>query len=444
MLQQFKQYIQQQHLFTIKDKLLLAVSGGVDSVVLCHLCRQAGYEFSVAHCNFQLREVDSYRDEAFVVSYAKTLNVPVYTIRFDTKTYAADNKISIQEAARILRYNWFESIRQQQGLDYILTAHHADDNIETLLMNFFRGTGINGLTGIKPVNHRIRRPLLFAKRKDLEAYLLRHRLQFVQDRSNLQENYTRNYFRNTVLPLIAKSYPEVKDNLVGNLQRFSEIEILYRQQLLLLEKKIAIKKGNEITLPILLLKKTPAMATVLLELLKPYGFKPAQIPEIIRIMDSESGRLVRSTTHRIVKDRKHLIIAILPDHATSAIVIEGVGCYRFKQGQLLLKEATPGIIWSLDTVASINASAVQFPLILRPWRIGDYFYPLGMKKKKKVSRFLIDKKLSLTDKEKIWVLEMNKKIVWIVGHRLDERFKVAGTTHPVFTIEFKTDELCAI
>ncbi|MCH5720358.1 tRNA lysidine(34) synthetase TilS [Niabella hibiscisoli] len=209
----------------------------------------------MAHCNFQLRGEDSNRDEVFVHEWSKQLEVPFHVVRFATKQYAEDQKLSTQVAARKLRYEWFEEIRKEQGYDFIITAHHADDNIETVLMNFFRGTGINGITGIQPVYNKIRRPLLFTKRWELEAYLEREALSFVQDESNLHDDYTRNYFRNTILPLIAKTYPEVQQNLLDNISRFKEVDILYKREVEKLSKKLVQQKGEELYIPVLLLQK---------------------------------------------------------------------------------------------------------------------------------------------------------------------------------------------
>lgn len=403
-------------------------------MVLCNLCKQAGYDFGIAHCNFQLREAASERDEQFVIALAGTLQVPVHRIRFHTKQYAEENKQSTQEAARELRYNWFEKTRAEEGYNFILTAHHADDNIETVLMNFFRGTGIHGLTGIKAINGKIRRPLLFAKRAELETYLKDKQLQFVQDDTNLHDDYTRNYFRNTVLPQIANVYPEVSQNLLNNIERFKGVEILYHREVERNQKKLLFKRGEEFFIPVLLLQKTPAYATVLLEMVKPFGFKARQIPELISLLESQPGKYMCSSTHRILKDRNHLVISALKKVGSFAIIIEGEGTYPFADGTLIVKTGIQKEISRSENIASINAASIQYPLILRPWRTGDYFYPLGMRKKKKVSRFLIDKKLSLAEKEKVWVVEMDKKIIWVVGHRIDDRFKVEDPEAPALTI----------
>lgn len=432
----FTAFINDHHLFTKSNRLLVAVSGGVDSVILCHLCKAGGFDFGVAHCNFQLRGEDSNRDEAFVRDWCKQLNVPFHVINFATKAYAEKHKLSTQVAARNLRYEWFEQVRVEQGYDFILTAHHADDNIETVLMNFFRGTGINGLTGMQPVHQQIRRPLLFAKRSELETYLKQHELSFVQDESNLHDDYTRNYFRNTVLPMIAKTYPEVQQNLLQNISRFKEVDILYQQELSRITRKLLVQKGDEWYIPVLLLQKTPAMKTILLELIKPYGFKATQLNEVVQLLDSDSGKYILSSSHRILKDRKHLVISPLKDFNRAIIVIEGPGTVDFPGGVLRLTQVEKTVTGSEAHVALLDEALIQYPLLLRPWRAGDYFYPLGMKGKKKLAKFFVDQKLSLADKERVWILEMNRKIVWVVGYRIDDRFKITGKTKSVLRIEW--------
>ncbi len=435
-LEKFLESIETDQLFAQKDRLLIAVSGGVDSVVLCHLCKQAGFDFGIAHCNFQLRGEDSLRDESFVLQLGLVYDVPVYTIRFDTEKFSEEKKVSIQEAARELRYSWFEKIRIAHHFDYVLTAHHADDSIETVVMNFFRGSGIAGLTGIKPINGKIRRPLLFALRTEIENYLKDHRLLFVQDESNLHNKYTRNNFRNTILPLITDLYPEAYQNILNNIERMKEVETLYQSEISKLKRQLLLEKGEELMIPILLLQKQQAKATVLFEIVKPFSFRATQLPELLRLLDSDSGKYMVSATHRILKDRKHLIIASLKKTQALSIIIESEGSYSFANGILAVSTCGFKTILQNENIACVDASKVQYPLILRPWRMGDYFYPLGMQKKKKLSKFFIDKKLSIVDKEKIWVVEMNKKIIWVVGQRIDDRFKVADVTSSVLKLEW--------
>lgn len=432
----FTSYIQHHYLFTKSDRLLIAVSGGIDSVVLCHLCKAAGFNFAIAHCNFQLRGADSRRDEIFVQQLSVQLKVPFYVAHFPTKQYAAAQKLSTQVAARRLRYDWFEQIRAENGYNFVLTAHHADDNIETVVMNFFRGTGIRGLTGIQARNGNLRRPLLFARRSELEDYVNTHKLPFVQDASNLQDDYTRNYFRNTILPMITRTYPEVQQNLTDNISRFNEVAILYQKEVSRQLKKLLQQSGEEWRIPVLLLQKTPAMKTVLLELIKPYHFQATQLNEVVRLLDSESGKYIVSSSHRILKDRRHLIISPLKQANNATLVIDGPGAVHYAEGTLHITQAEKVITGSEAEQALLDEALIQYPLLLRPWRPGDYFYPLGMKGKKKLAKFFIDQKLSLADKEKVWVLEMNRKIIWVIGYRIDDRFKVTDKTLSALKIEW--------
>ena len=443
---QFKNYISSNNLFSAKDKLLLAVSGGIDSVVLCELCKQAGYEFGIAHCNFQLRGEDSERDEKFVGDLAVKYGVDFHVIKFDTKDIAKDRRVSTQEAARELRYEWFEKIRAENGYQFILTAHHANDNIETVLMNFFRGTGIKGLKGIEPKHGHIVRPFLFARRKDLENFLKENNLTFVQDYTNQHDDYTRNYFRNQLIPLIEKSFPGANENMIANISRFREVEQLYQQAVAVHKKKLVEQKANEIHLPVLKFKKTPSLRSVLYEIIKEYGFTAHQLPDIMSLLDSESGKYVQSSSHRIIKNRQWLIIAPNETNKGDIIVIDEVGNWQFAIGNLQLETTltanTSTIaqyqLQTANSIALLDADKIKFPLLLRKWKQGDYFYPLGMMKKKKLSRFFIDQKLSKIDKENAWVIEMDKKIIWVVGYRIDERFKITGNTKKVLKVTINT------
>lgn len=464
LLKRFIDYIQAEHLFAAKDTLLLAVSGGVDSVVLCELCQQAGYDFVMAHCNFQLRDEESERDEQFVRGLGKKYGKEVLVKRFDTRGYAAQQKVSIQVAARELRYGWFEEIvnresaivNRQSALPivgnarYILTAHHLDDNIETVLMKFSKGTGVAGMRGILPKQGKIVRPLLFAKKEELLEFAQEHQLAWVEDSSNKQDKYARNYLRHQVIPLLQNIYPEIVDNLADNIARFREIEVLYHQSVEGHKKKLLEYKGNEIRIPVLKLKKSAPLATLVYEIAKPYGFSAAQTAEIIRLLDSESGRYVASGSHRIIRNRNWLIIApVATGEAHHVLIDEHDKVIAFAAGSLQIKHLpakdqqaappTDGSHWQLPTdatIACIDTRQLHYPLILRRWKAGDYFYPLGMQKKKKLARFLIDQKVSKTAKEKVWVVESNKRILWVVGMRIDDRFKVVASTHSALTMEF--------
>ncbi len=469
LLQQFRDYITAHRLFTVQQQLLLAVSGGVDSVVLCELCKQAGYPFVIAHCNFGLRGEESMRDEQFVRSLGHKYDVQVLVKQFDTRAYAAAHKLSVQEAARELRYSWFREVlgrsgevgksgspeagdlkseiggRRSEGsthdspltTHYLATAHHADDNIETMLMHFFRGTGVHGLRGMLPKQDVVVRPLLFARKSELLQFAEQHQLMWVEDSSNATDKYSRNYFRHQVIPMLQQVYPAVENNLLDNLQRFADTEVLYQQAVQRHLKKLLTIRGNEVHIPVLKLRNITPLQAVVYEVIHQYGFTAAQVKEVINLLDSETGKYVQSTTHRIIRNRNWLIIAP-QQHAEAATIIveQGEREIPFANGKLVLqtmhrkKETLPGD----KTIGCFDANAICFPLILRRWKQGDYFYPLGMPKKKKVARFLVDQKLSMTDKENVWVLEMDKKIIWIVGMRIDNRFKVTDATRTLLQI----------
>ena len=466
LLQRFIKNIEEQSLFQKNDYLLLAVSGGADSVALCELCFQAGLHFEIAHCNFQLRGEESERDENLARQLAEKYWTKIFVKKFDTEKYAEEKKVSIQVAARELRYNWFDELlrdakaatNQQQTMSnhlipvsssqnksvFLLTAHHANDNIETLLMNFFKGTGIKGLQGILPKYGKIIRPLLFAKKEEILAFINENNLEFVEDSSNSSDKYTRNYFRHQLIPSIQKVFPNVEENLINNIDRFQEIEVLYKQSIDLHKKKLLEQKGNEIHIPILKLLKSNPLKTIVYEIIKDYGFTAHQTDETIYLLSSESGRYISSSTHKIIKNRNWLIITPLRALEAAHILINETDTkINFEEGELQIKMDDPVVagfnnpkISSSSFIATLDAKNIIFPLLLRKWKQGDYFYPLGMSGKKKLSKFFIDQKMSLTEKDKIWIVESNKRILWIVGKRIDDRFKVTDKTKKILSIHF--------
>ncbi|HSU27908.1 MAG TPA: tRNA lysidine(34) synthetase TilS, partial [Chitinophagaceae bacterium] len=324
MIERFKENIKKLNLFSEKEKLLLAVSGGVDSVVLCELCRQAGYGFTIAHCNFQLRGEESERDERFVKELGKKYGVEVLVKKFDTEKYAAENKVSIQEAARDLRYAWFkECIESGKIAEKVLSGHHADDNIETLLMNFFRGTGIKGLTGIPLKTGYVRRPLLGMSREELVAFAREQGLTWVEDSSNLSSDYTRNYFRNELIPGLSKVFPEVKKNLTGNIYRFIDIGKLFSVVVGEYKKKLVRQKGNEYYIPI---RQLLALnnRTIIYLIIRDFGFSEKQIGELIRLGESQSGKYIVSPNqeYRIIRHGHWFIISPAKTGESENIIIE--------------------------------------------------------------------------------------------------------------------------
>ncbi len=411
--------------------VLLAVSGGVDSMVMCHLFLGAQLSFAIAHCNFKLRGADADKDEQLVSEWAKENDIPFYNTCFDTQQKADEWKKGIQETARILRYEWLEDIRKKNNYTAIATAHHANDNVETVLMNLFKGTGIAGLHGIQPKNGKIIRPLLFAHKDELRAYAQEQSVTYRDDASNKTDKYTRNDIRLNVIPAIEKSFPDVVANINDSITRFAEAEEVYNNAIAKEIKKLTEQRGNDIYVPVRKLRLRTPLNTICYELFKPYGFTPQQLPHIVDLMESESGHYIDSPIHKIIKDREFLIITEQDIEIADTILISelpatisiGDKTISFKSSNI--PDKIPG---DSDT-AYIDAGKLKFPLLLRTWKQGDYFYPIGMgMKKKKLSKYFKDQKVPLHEKDKVWVLESDKRIVWLVGHRMDERFKLKPST----------------
>jgi len=447
LLSTFQAYIKQHRLFNANDKLLLAVSGGVDSIVLADLCHRAGLAFEIAHVNFQLRGEESDADEKWVEQLAMQYGVSFHVKRFDTQTVANQKGNNIQIAARQLRYDWFnELIAADAGtsLKYVLTAHHASDNAETVLMHFLKGTGIRGLKGMTPVasgiGGHVVRPLLFATRRQIEDYARAQHLQWREDASNASDYYTRNVIRNEWLPMIQKHIPEVEENLLDNIKRLSQTATIYEDTVNKWLRKVLIKKGNEIHIPVLRLKHSMAPDTFLYEMINPYGFNSRQLATAMSLLEAESGKYVDSVTHRLLRNRNWLILTPLHYEASQHILIQDTDrevSFNDKKISISItsKSPTPN-----PEEAYLNMHELQYPLILRKWKEGDYFYPLGMKKKKKISKFLIDQKMPLHQKSNIWVLESSNRIVWVVGMRIDDRFKALQSNQELMHLKISSTE----
>jgi tRNA(Ile)-lysidine synthase len=447
LLEKFVQHLKQVPFAQKQYKYLLAVSGGVDSVVLCDLMFGARYDFIIAHCNFQLRGEESERDEQFVRSLATRYEKEIFVTRFETKEFAATNKLSTQVAARDLRYNWFRQLAfEEKQAHIIVTAHHADDNIETVVMNFFRGTGLKGLIGMDVTFKDIFRPLLRFRKSELLGYAKENNLSYVEDSSNSSSNYTRNYFRNELIPSISKVFPNVEENILKNIRKLTEVEEVYNEAVNQFKQKLIEQKGKEQHIPILKLQKQKSFRTILWEIIKEKDFTAGQLDEVIKLMEGDNGSFIESETHRIIKNRRWLIITqrINEDENLHLVITQNDKRIKFAGAELEIKKHIPIHHFSISAdknIGAFDANEIQFPLLLRRWKQGDYFYPLGLNKKKKLSKFFIDQKLSKTDKEKVWVLEMNKKIIWVVGQRLDDRFKIKTSTKEVLKIRVSTSPL---
>ncbi|QQS28072.1 MAG: tRNA lysidine(34) synthetase TilS [Sphingobacteriales bacterium] len=439
MLQQFTRFLFDSCRVQKNNQLLLAVSGGVDSVVLCELMFQSKIPFGIAHCNFQLRGKAADDDETFVAQLADKYQVSYYSVRFDTLQFAGDNQVSVQMAARALRYDWLESIREENGYTFIATAHHQNDIAETMLFNLTKGTGIAGLHGILPKTGKLVRPMLFLSKINIEDFALQHQLAFRTDESNAETKYVRNKIRHTVIPALKEINPNLEETYYQNSLRFQEIEQVYRTGIDFYRKKLFTGSEKEYFISIGKLLKIAPLKSVLYELLRPFDFNAAQVEMIIETLQQESGKMVYSNTHQILKDRKFLILSPISSKDTSYSLIEKSVQSIEKSDLQLLFNYLPaeGYNISSDTnLAGLDVNKIEFPLVLRRWKMGDYFYPFGMNlKKKKLKRFFTDLKLSLIQKDKIWILADNKgRIVWVVGYRIDERFKITSNTRQVCQI----------
>lgn len=423
------------------DLLLLACSGGLDSVVLAWLLKNSGFDFEIMHCNFKLRDIESDQDENFVRSLAAEMNKIIHVKSFDTKEEMVVLGKGVQETARILRYRWFEEIilaKKSAGKNsWVLLAHHLDDQVETIAMNFFRGTGIAGMLGMKPKLSNLVRPLLPFSRAQIKEYAHAHSIKWVEDSSNAEDHYTRNHFRHEVLPAIRKIFPEVDHNLIGNAKRFAEINIIYQLHLEKTIDKLLFNMEGGWKIPIKKLMFTVPLDTIMYEIFSRFGFSVDHCIEIKKLFIASTGRSMQSHSHAVLKNREWLLISPLSEVKHKLVVIEdGISEVTFGNDQMTIEKVVVEDINVTDPqIALINGRELAYPLVLRPWKQGDYFYPLGMKKKKKVSRFMTDIKLSKFEKDQQWVLESNKRIVWVVGRRIDDRFKVKE--HDAQVVKFR-------
>ncbi|MDR0370361.1 MAG: tRNA lysidine(34) synthetase TilS [Prevotellaceae bacterium] len=435
-----KSYIENNRLLADRQKIVAGFSGGADSVALLHILHSLGYQCVAAHCNFHLRGEASDRDRQFAESFCRELHMPFTSVDFDTTAYAQAHKMSIEMAARELRYHFFEKMRTLHRAQAIAVAHHADDHVETMLMNLIRGTGLKGMTGIPVKNGYIVRPLLCVTRGEIERYVEAHRLRFVTDESNKENIYTRNKIRNRLLPLMEEINPSVKQTLNESAVRFKDYNTIVAHYVRQAVKNIVSKQEKYLKIDIRLLKQTPGYATVLFELLSGYRFNSSTVGRILENLTNESGKIFYSQTHRLVKDRDFLILCEQKTvDRPASFFISPQTPKTTSPLPLQISEFDKTTDYTLSTdknCAHIDASAIKYPLEVRIWRKGDFFYPLGMKGKKKISDFLTDRKLNLFEKDEIWVVTSEENIVWIVGKSIDERYKVTAKTEKI--IELKT------
>lgn len=436
MLGRFLEYSRQERLFCKGSRILLAVSGGVDSMVMAWLFRHSGTDHSVAHCNFSLRGDESDGDEEMVASWAADNNIPFYHKKFDTMGHAASRKISVQMAARELRYEWFASLLKSEGFDSVSVAHNLNDNVETFLINLMRGTGLNGLTGMKQNAGGVIRPLLFATRAEITAYADEQKIMYREDSSNSQLKYTRNRIRHTVIPMMERVNPGVLDAITDTMHHLassSEIVDKYISQLSM-ELFKPSDEGAEAEIGSLT-ELTPAEPHIF-ELFRQYGLSSRQTTEMIALLHSDTGKYLCTSSHRLLNDRGKIIITSrsveeLPEYRFSSIVEMRIsGLFS----DLRIEEPTGESLPASHLIASIDLGLVNFPVTVRPWEPGDRFRPLGMKKMKKISDFLIDLKVPVTEKEKVLLLLSAGEVMWVMGYRIDDRFRVTKQTARILVL----------
>lgn len=436
----FEAFVEQNQLFGREDNILLAISGGRDSVLMAHLFRAAGFRFALAHVNFQLRGAESDEDEVFCHDLAEQLEVPFFVERFDTKTYADHHHLSIQMAARHLRYHWLEQVRLNHAFDYIATAHHQNDSAETVLLNLVRGTGVSGLHGILPKREQLIRPLLCFTREEIASAVEEAQLPFREDSSNLSTKYARNKLRLEVIPKLKELNPSLEQTFAANQRRMADLEELLHLRVEELRPALMQESPNgEIILSLPQLKALRPVRTLLFELFRPYGFTETVLDDLMASWDGQPGKIFCSATHQIVLDREKLILTALPTGAIAEVQLEAGQKHLSWAGEVFAAGALPIEGFKLQTDASkaqLDADKLRFPLTLRSWKTGDVFQPLGMSGQKKLSDYFIEHKIPLHRKKQIGILQNgNGDIVWVVGMRIDERYKVSENTKKVFIFE---------
>ena len=431
MLRKIADFIGRNHLLDHAQKHIVALSGGADSVALLLVLKQLDYDIEVAHCNFQLRGTESVRDEQFVVSLCKKLSVPYHLIHFDTNIYASLHQVSLEMAARDLRYRYFEQLRQDIGAGEVCVAHHQDDAVETLLLNLIRGTGIHGLTGIRPRNGHVVRPLLCVSRREIVSFLDAVGQDYVTDSSNLVPDVVRNKLRLQVIPLLKQISPAASENIARTAARMAEAEQIFNQSVRSALSELYVDGTVEIAS----LLRQPSPQYLIHELLTPFAFTPAQTVQVFEALSGPSGRLFQSPTHELVIDRERLVIE-KRSAPVPPLVIPETGTYHYGDVLKFCFEVVADTTVSRTAdLATVDADKADFPLTVRLVQAGDRFHPFGMKGSRLVSDYLTDRKRNLLQKRRqLVVTDGSNRIIWLVGERTDQRFAVDGQTSRVLRI----------
>lgn len=431
------EYVKDKARVPTSAKVLLGVSGGLDSMVMVDLFHRAGFETGIAHCNFQLRGLESDEDEAFVKEMASQKKIRFYTQQFDTRREAEKHSISIQMAARKLRMEWFAHLCQNEGFTFFALAHHRDDEHETFFINLMRGTGIAGLRGLLPRNGKLLHPLLFATRDEIKEYSRSRRVSYREDSSNKETNYLRNKIRHQLLPVLEEIKPGSKQALTATIQSLKATETIYRHHLEAAWKQVSIFENELVKISIPKLLELPETGTYLFEFLSPYGYNAADASQVEQALNGIPGKQFFSLTHRLVVDRDTLLIELLRPITSDEFGILKTDQELTQPIGLSIKHYSRNSHFKInedESVAQLDEGLLMFPLILRKWKKGDYFYPLGLKGRKLLSDWFNDRKFSRIQKENCWILCSGDAIVWITGHQLDDRFKIRKDTQHILEI----------
>ncbi len=436
MLQAFAANIVSRNLFTPEQNILVAVSGGIDSMVLCDLLLSSKYTFGVIHCNFKLRGAESDDDEQFVKNYCTTNNLPFFSRSFDTLAYANEHSVSIQMAARDLRYAYFKEHMLDHNFDVLLTAHHLNDRIETFFINLTRGTGINGLKGIEEKRNHIVRPLLAFSKEEILKYAQDHNVNYRNDSSNKEDKYQRNFIRHHIVPKFKELNPSFEAIMLKELDRLKEYNLILNKHFEQEIQKICIATENGIKIDIDLLKKSETPEILLFETIKEFGFNSKEIEKILQSTENISGKLFKSETHELIKDRDFLIINKLETNQNQETQITKDQKEIETPIKLKLQMVPKFELENKSSVAYVDAEKLAYPLTIRNWQIGDKFKPLGMNGFKKISDLFVDLKMNYFEKNKVLILENgNKEIIWVMDKRLDDRYKITDHTKEILRLE---------
>ena len=440
MLDQFIFFIKEKKLLNKDDRILLAVSGGIDSMVMCELFLKSNYKLGIAHANFSLRGKESDDDEKFVKKYAEKNNIPFFTQKFKTKNTATNKKESIQLTARKLRYEWLEKIREENNFDYITTAHHLNDNVETFIMNLSRGTGISGLHGILPKNDKIIRPLLFAAKEEIEQFATANKISYRNDSSNASDKYTRNYVRHHVIPPLTKIYPALIQNVGKTIDHLAQTETLVHNYIKQLQKEIFHEDENELVVKIKDLEQLSPLAIHLFELFKEIGINGDIVNNIsVCITEKKYGKVFQLPLHKIYIEKESLVVAPITKKIQRLSTVSKIQKHKsVGESKFVFKTITVTKDFKIDKSPDIglfDLEKLKFPLQIRNWQNGDSFIPFGMKGKKLVSDFLTDIKMPKNKKVNQLVILSGNDIIWLPGLRIDNRYAITGKSKIIYRIE---------